>query len=119
MALLGEQLRQSAEAEAAAKTRCVEARARLDLSAKGEAKLIKVSDASGTLEQTEVASGSLSREMLDPDDVFLVDNQAEIYVWVGKGATKEERKGGMRIGTDYCSQGGRPKGTKVVMGRRA
>ena len=39
--------------------------------AEGEAKLIKVSDASGTLEQTEVASGSLSREMLDPDDVFI------------------------------------------------
>jgi len=34
-------------------------------------------------------------------------------VWTGKGASPDERKGGMKIATDYCAEGVRPKGTKV------
>ena len=79
-----------------------------------EAKLIRVSDATGALETTVVASGTLKRDMLDTKDVFIMDNGTEIFVWVGKGATADERKGGMRIGTEYCAQGDRPKGTRVL-----
>jgi len=81
---------------------------------RGEAKLIKVSDASGSLSMTDVASGSLSREMLDTNDVFVMDNGAEIYVWIGKAATEAERRSGMKLGTDYCTQAGRPVGTRVT-----
>jgi len=77
------------------------------------AKLIKVSDASGALQQQEVASGALDRKMLDTTDVFVLDNGAEIFVWIGRGAGAEERKAGMKLGTDYCDQSGRPKGTRV------
>ena len=81
---------------------------------KGEAKLFKVSDASGTLERTLVGSGSLTREMLDTNDVFLMDNEAEIFVWVGKGCTADEKAGGLQTANDYCTSSGRPKGTKVL-----
>ena len=81
---------------------------------KGEAKLFRVSDAEGALELTELAVGHLKREMLDTNDVFLMDNHAEVFVWIGKGATELERRGGMKVANDYCVEGHRPKGTKVV-----
>ena len=80
---------------------------------KSAPKLIKVSDASGSLVKTEIASGTLSKSMLETSDVYLLDVGSEVSVWIGKGATAEEKKGGMKIATDYCHEGGRPKGTKV------
>jgi hypothetical protein len=80
----------------------------------GEMKLFKVSDSSGKLETTEVATGSLKRSMLVTDDVFIMDNGSDIFVWVGKGATDQEKRGGLATGTAYAEQAGRPKGTRVV-----
>ena len=51
--------------------------------------------------------------MLDTKDVFLMDNEAEIFVWVGKGATTDERKRGMGLAQQYCAQSGRPKSVRV------
>jgi len=82
--------------------------------AKGDLKLIKVSDASGSITKEVVATGKLERTMLTTEDVYIMDNIAEIYVWVGKRATTEERTKGMQIGQDYCSEGSRSQGTKVV-----
>ena len=45
----------------------------------GAAKLIRLSEPEegGQLQTTQVATGNLNREMLDPKDVFLLDNEAE------------------------------------------
>ena len=43
-----------------------------------------------------------------------LDNEAEICVWLGKGATAAERASGMKVAAEYCAQGGRPKGTRVL-----
>merc|ERR1719453_86201 len=43
-----------------------------------------------------------------------MDNGAEIFVWIGKGATDAERRSGMNLGTDYCEQANRPVGTRVT-----
>ena len=82
----------------------------------GVAKLFKVSDASGKLETMPIAEGELNREMLDTNDVFLLDNDATIFVWIGKCATKEERTGGMKMATDYLHGwfSGRPQGARVM-----
>ena len=79
----------------------------------GIAKLLKVSDATGAMSTAEVASGELKREMLDTKDVFIMDNVAEVFVWIGKEASPEERKKGMSVASDYCEQAGRAKTTKV------
>jgi len=82
-------------------------------SSKGALKLVRVSDASGSLSSTEVACGdTLERSMLDSKDVFIVDNEAEVFVWVGKEATADEKKGGMETGVKYTA--GRPKGVRVT-----
>jgi len=83
-------------------------------SAKGTIRLIKVSDASGSITESEVSSGGpLHKEMLSSDDVFIVANDAEIFVWVGKGASAEERRSGMNKGMAHVTSSGRPTWTKV------
>lgn len=48
-------------------------------------KLMKISDADGELKMEDVAEGEITKEMLDPNDVFLVDLGTHLYVWVGDG----------------------------------
>jgi hypothetical protein len=77
-------------------------------------KLNRVSDSSGSLTITEVASGSFGKSDLDPNDVFIVDTEAMIFVWIGKGASKEERGQAFKIANEYLVKSGRPFTTSVV-----
>jgi gelsolin len=77
-------------------------------------KLFKVSDASGALEMTEVASGHFGKEALDSNDVFIVDTEPSLYVWVGSGANKDERASAFKYANDYLAKSGRPLTTPVV-----
>jgi len=73
------------------------------------ASLWRISDASGSLEITQIASGRLTRDMLDQNDVFLLDGGGELFVWVGRGATKQERAKGMDHAVEYLKTHGRPE----------
>eukprot|EP00116_Pleurobrachia_bachei_P006367 sb/3466629/ len=66
-------------------------------------KLVKVSDESGTCKMVEIASGTLEQDQLDPNDVFIVDLEKEIFVWVGDNASSEEKKNGMAYAHTYTS----------------
>ena len=61
-----------------------------------------------------MATGNLSKDMLKTEDAFIVDNETEIFVWVGKGATADERKAALSHGQDYVSKQGRPDWTRVT-----
>eukprot|EP00966_Prymnesium_polylepis_P042053 976501-Prymnesium_polylepis.1 len=50
------------------------------MSRKGAARLLRVSDETGTSQVTEVSVGGLERSMLDSHDVFIVDLHTDIYV---------------------------------------
>ena len=78
---------------------------------------VQVSDASGKLETKEVGSGTLKREMLNSEEVYIMDNGAEIFVWIGKKASDDEKKSGMKLGTQYCAESGRPANTRVSKAR--
>ncbi|XP_063692078.1 gelsolin-like protein 2 [Bolinopsis microptera] len=83
-------------------------------------KLIRVSDDSGTLKMDTVAEGSFEVDDLDPKDVFIVDLEKSIYVWVGEGASAEEKKNGMSYAHTYVSKTDRPlRSISVVNQRRA
>merc|ERR1712146_13206 len=72
-------------------------------------KLFRVSDASGTLEFTEVASDSdVTADKLDGSDVFVLDTGAEIFTWIGSGSSDEERSKSMRFAEEYMTKNGRP-----------
>jgi hypothetical protein len=66
-------------------------------------KLFRVSDAKGSLERTLEKEGEITKTLLDTNDVFILDVHCEIFVWIGKGATQQEKKNGMKFAQDYLT----------------
>jgi len=76
--------------------------------------LYRVSDASGKLQVAEVGRSPLSKDLLDSNDCFILDADSEIFVWVGKGATKEERKESMIHAQNYLTENNKPSWTPIT-----
>ena len=57
--------------------------------------LFRLSDEGGSLEFSLVSEGSIPRSGLDPSDVFIADNGKELFVWIGGGASPDEKKNAM------------------------
>jgi len=71
--------------------------------------LFRLSDASGSLTFTEVAKGAaVKKNLLDPNDVFILDTGAEVFAWIGKGASVGEKKNSMSYAQDYLKKYNRP-----------
>lgn len=66
-----------------------------------------ISDESGRMEVTEVCRGALDRSVLQSDDAFLVDAGSSLYVWIGNGANRAEKREAMRRAVEYLQQSGR------------
>lgn len=64
-------------------------------------KLFRLSDASGKIQFT--AEAKVSASSLDSNDVFVFDSGNSIFVWIGKGASKEEKAKGMGFATQYLA----------------
>jgi len=72
-------------------------------------RLFQLSDASGTMNFKEVAQGAKCKKaLLDGNDVFVLDTGAEVLVWIGKGASKEEKRNAMQFAQDYLKKYNRP-----------
>jgi hypothetical protein len=72
-------------------------------------KLFRLSDASGEMRFSLEATGRLvTLDKLDHDDVMILDAGCEIFVWIGRGATDQERRGGMEAAFNYMKGAGRP-----------
>jgi len=77
-------------------------------------KLFHLSDASGKLVFKLVSSGKdVKRTQLDSNDVFILDNGSEVFAWIGKGASVQEKKKAMHFATDYLTQYNRPLHTPI------
>lgn len=74
----------------------------------------RLSDATGKMTFSSVAEGNFSKSLLDPKDgkchssatereynitpyfvVFIVDSGKEVFVWIGNGTTKDEKRNAM------------------------
>ncbi|XP_058972329.1 gelsolin-like protein 2 [Pocillopora verrucosa] len=66
----------------------------------------KISDASGHLQITDTSG--FSKSVLDSKDVFVVDNGKECFVWVGNGASVDERRKGMEYAHNYLMKTNHP-----------
>lgn len=75
--------------------------------------LLQLSDASGSMEFKEVAKGSVKASMLQSSDVFIFDIGCEVFAWVGKGASKEEKASALQYAQDYLKKSGKPLQTPV------
>ncbi|KAF9114170.1 hypothetical protein BGX27_011526 [Mortierella sp. AM989] len=70
-------------------------------------KLYRLSNANGSLEFTLEATGpKVTNDLLDTNDVFILDVQHEIFVWVGAGANKEEHRNGLDYAQQYLKKQG-------------
>jgi gelsolin len=81
----------------------------------GEVSLHHISDASGKMESKEVGRGKLDKSMLISDDSFVLDAVTKVYVWIGKGANRAEKREAMMFATDYLQQCGRE--TRIPIAR--
>ncbi|KAG9409371.1 hypothetical protein AC1031_019625 [Aphanomyces cochlioides] len=79
-------------------------------------KLIQLSDASSSLKTTDVTpkNGILTKDLLNSNDVFIVDAGNVLHVWIGRGASAEERKNGVIYASKYLSQLKRPAQTPIT-----
>jgi len=76
--------------------------------------LYRVSDASGSMQSTLIASGNAcNMSLLDVNDCFIVDITSQIYIWVGSSATPAERSSAMKTAVDYLTASGRPLSTPI------
>ena len=55
------------------------------------------------------------RKNMNSNDVFIVDSVNSIFVWIGKGASPQERRSGVQLAQSYLNdQPHRPKTTPIV-----
>jgi len=75
----------------------------------GHKALFRLSDESGTLEFKQLATGSQCKaSLLDSSDVFILDNGAEVFAWIGKGASANEKAKALSFAQDYLKKFDRP-----------
>jgi len=79
----------------------------------GEKKLFRLSDASGKIEFKEVAKGKISKSLLDSNDAFVFDAGSEVFVWIGKKASAQEKKEGLGYAQTYLKNNKRPAVTPI------
>jgi len=75
---------------------------------KGEKKLFRLTDSSGKLESKQVGEGKIHKSALDSNDVFILDNGAEVFAWIGAKASVQERKKALQYAQDYLQHAKRP-----------
>lgn len=55
-----------------------------------------------------MATGNLDRSLVDSNDAFVVDSGAEIFVYLGKKASAQEKKLGPKYAMDYMREHNKP-----------
>jgi len=71
--------------------------------------LFRLSDSSGSLEFKQVSTGSqCKKSQLDSSDVFILDTGAEVFAWIGKGASVQEKAKALSFAQDYLAKYNRP-----------
>jgi len=75
---------------------------------KADDKIYKLSDASGKMELTLVDTVDLTKSILTSDDIFYIDNGAELFIWCGKNASVDERRESLMTATKYLNTTNHP-----------
>ncbi|XP_068226728.1 gelsolin, cytoplasmic isoform X2 [Palaemon carinicauda] len=66
-------------------------------------------DSSGAMQTKMIGEKPLLQSMLDSGDCFLLDTGNSVYVWIGRGSSKNEKIKSMEMGSSYVEQKGYPK----------
>jgi len=77
--------------------------------------LFRLSDASGKLTfKKEKENTKVTLKDFDSNDVFIVDANIEIFVWVGKGASQSEKSQCMKYAMSYLADQKKPATTPIT-----
>jgi len=76
--------------------------------------LNRLSDSSGKFAFNEVGRGRLTKRLLASDDVFILDTGAQIYAWIGKQTTPNERKFAVQYAQEYLHNHNLPPQTPIT-----
>jgi len=75
----------------------------------GTKKLFRLSDATGSMKFEQVGEGAaVKKSLLDSNDVFILDTGAEVFAWIGKKSSDEEKKKAMGFAQTYLGNFNRP-----------
>ncbi len=81
---------------------------------KGERALFRLSDNSGQLTFKEEGRGNqVKKSLLDTQDVFIFDNGAEVFAWIGKNASAAEKRSALQYAHEYLKKYNRPLTTPI------
>jgi len=75
---------------------------------KGPKALYQLSDATGTLTFTEKAKGKVTKNMFGTKDVFIFDTGFEVFAWIGKGTSINEKRSALPKAQEYLVKYNRP-----------
>jgi len=75
--------------------------------------LFHVSDASGSIQTTEITERPLTRAHLNDSDSYILELYDTVYIWQGKDSSKQEKYAGMKIAKDFVKTKGKPANTKI------
>jgi len=76
--------------------------------------LMKMSDTGGVVSFAEIATGAtINKSLLTSDDVYILDNGEEIFVWVGKHASANEKRCAMDFAQKYLEEHNLPPFTPI------
>jgi len=77
-------------------------------------RLFRLSDSTGALTFTEVAEGpAVKRNLLNSNDVFVVDDGGQVWAWVGKASSVQERSKALQYADLYLKHYNRPINTPI------
>uniref|UniRef100_A0A0M3ITB7 Gelsolin-like domain-containing protein n=1 Tax=Ascaris lumbricoides TaxID=6252 RepID=A0A0M3ITB7_ASCLU len=77
--------------------------------------LWRVCDESGKTEVSKVSQGDFKYNQLESKDAFILDAwNGGVFVWIGKGCTKQERTKAMKWAQEYLKTQQKPEWTQVV-----
>jgi len=75
--------------------------------------LFHFSDASGKDVFTKKAEGKLAKKDLDTNDAFVIDLGNQVWVWLGKKASENEKKKALSLAQAYLKGNDRPSWTPI------
>lgn len=70
--------------------------------------LYRLSDSSGRMQFKVQKKGDMSIRDFDPNDVFIMDAKKSLFVWIGKGTSKAEKKNAMSYAHEYLMKTDHP-----------
>jgi len=77
-------------------------------------KLYVFTDKDGKEEFKLVQEGKVEKKNLQKDDAFILDVNAEVFVWIGSGASVTEKAKALKYAQNYLAQHKRPNWTPIT-----